>query len=166
MRPIGWWGSKVRQFRSHVRARVSPAERAGLGAWLTGPEAALFDGMHVADRRHGLDVVATLRADGVAERDVLVAGLLHDAAKGRDVGVWPRVAWSLGEAFGPWVVAIARRLPGFGPALDRLRDHAALSARLAAEAGCSERTVALIRDQASPTDRDFGELLRLADEAN
>ena len=166
MRPIGWWGSKVRQFRAYVRARVTPGERAELETWLTGPEIALFERMHLADQRHGLDVVATLRADGVGERDVLVAGLLHDAGKGRQVGLWPRVAWSLGEALGPWVMAVPRHLPGFGPALDRLRDHAALSAALAAEAGCTERTVALIRDQAAPTDRDFGELLRLADEAN
>jgi hypothetical protein len=122
--------------------------------------------MHVADRRHGLDVVATLRAESVADRDVLVAGLLHDAGKGPGVGLWPRVAWSLGEASGPWVVSIARILPGFGRALDRLRDHADLSAQIAADAGCSPRTVALIRNQANPHDPEYGELLRLADEAN
>jgi hypothetical protein len=122
--------------------------------------------MHVADRRHGLDVVATLRAEGVDDRDVLVAGLLHDAGKGPGVGLWPRVAWSLGEVFGPWVVSVARILPGFGPALDRLRDHAEISAQIAAAAGCSPRTVALIRDQSSPRDPEYGELLRLADEAN
>jgi hypothetical protein len=37
---------------------------------------------------------------------------------------------------------------------------------MAADAGCSARTVALIRDQDAPTDPEFGELLRLADEAN
>jgi hypothetical protein len=129
-------------------------------------ELAAFDAMHVADRRHGLDVVATLRAEGVDDREVLVAGLLHDAGKGPGVGLWPRVAWSLGEAFGPWVVSVARIVPGFGRALDRLRDHAELSAHIAAVAGCSPRTVALIRDQASPRDPEYGELLRLADEAN
>jgi hypothetical protein len=121
--------------------------------------------MHVADRRHGLDVVATLRAEGVADRDVLVAGLLHDCGKG-DTGVLPRVAWSLGEAFGGRLVAIARPLPGFGPALDRLRDHAELSATLAAGAGCAPRTVELIRYQDVPRDPEFGVLLKLADEAN
>ena len=82
------WGSKVRQFRSHLGARVRPDERAALAGWLTPGQLALFDGMHVADRRHGLDVVATL----VGRRDrpeLLLAGLLHDCAKGPTVGVLP-----------------------------------------------------------------------------
>jgi hypothetical protein len=133
--------------------------------WLSPPQLALFDSMHVADRRHGLDVVASLRADGVTEPDVLVAGLLHDAGKG-DTGVWPRVAYSLGQHYGTWVWTISARLPGFGAALERLRTHAVTSAGLAGAAGCSARTVALIRDQETPTDPEFGELLRLADEAN
>lgn len=166
MRGLAWWATKVRQFGSHVRARVAPDERRELGAWLAPAELALFDSMHVADRRHGLDVVVTLRREGVDDREVLVAGLLHDAGKGPGVGLPARVAWSLGEALGPGATMAARRLPGFGPALDRLRDHAELSARLAAEAGCSERTVALIHGRAAPTDARYGELLRLADEAN
>ena len=44
--------------------------------------------------------------------------------------------------------------------------HAATSADLALAAGCTDRTVALIRDQDAPRDAEFGELLRLADEAN
>ena len=162
---LGWWASKVRQFRAHVRATVSPAERATLTTWLTPPQLAVFDALPVADRRHGLDVVARLRAEAVSETDVLVAGLLHDAGKGRGVGLWPRVAWSLGEAWGPWVVRVAGRLPGFGPALDRIRDHAELSASIAAAAGCSARTVDLIRYQAEPRDPGAGVLLKRADEA-
>ncbi len=61
---------------------------------------------------------------------------------------------------------MARRLPGFGRALERLRTHAATSAELAAAAGCAPRTVELIRFQDAPVDPEFGELLRLADEAN
>ena len=78
-----WWATKVRQTRSHLRAKVLPAERSDLGAWLTPAQLALFDTMHVADRRHGLDVAATLRADGVTDPDVLLAGVLHDAGKGQ-----------------------------------------------------------------------------------
>ena len=72
-----WWVSRVRQFRSHLRAGVAPHERAALAAWMSPDQLALFDSMHVADRRHGLDVAASLRADGVAEPDVLLAGLLE-----------------------------------------------------------------------------------------
>lgn len=160
------WGSKVRQFRTHLGARVRPDERADLAAWLTSAQLELFDGMHVADRRHGLDVVATLRSAGTTDVELLLAGLLHDCAKGPTVGVLPRVAWSLGEAWGPWVVKVARRLSGFGGALDRLSDHAELSARMALAAGCSARTAELIRHQADPREPAAGELLRLADEAN
>ena len=51
-----WWAAKIRRFRAHVRARVSVDERQGIEGWTTGPQRALFDSMHVADRRHGLDV--------------------------------------------------------------------------------------------------------------
>ena len=160
-----WWASKVRQFRVHLVARVSAGERAGLADWTTDAQRRLFDQMHVADRRHGLDVVATLRERGVTDPDVLLAGLLHDAGKGR-TGVWPRVAYSLGQAWGPWVWRVAARVPGLADPLVRLRTHAATSALLASAAGCSERTVSLIRHQDAPRDPVFGELLRLADEAN
>ena len=160
-----WWASKVRQFRSHLRASVGPGERAGLVTWTTSAQLALFDRMHVADQRHGLDVVASLRAEGVTEPDLLVAGLIHDAGKGQ-TGVLPRVAYSLGQRYGTWIWRVAAILPGFGPALARLRTHAETSAAMAAGAGCSHRTVALIRDQDAPTDPEFGELLRLTDEAN
>ena len=160
-----WWACKVRQFRAHLRARVRPEERAALATWLSPPQLALFDSMHRADRRHGLDVAATLRAGGVTDPEVLIAGLLHDAGKG-DTGIWPRVAYSLGQAYGAWVWRVAGVLPGFGRAIERLRVHAERSAELAAEAGASPRTVELIRHQEAPIDPDAGRLLLLADEAN
>jgi hypothetical protein len=162
---VSWWANKVRQFRSHLRARVAAGEREALDGWLTQPQLALFDSMHIADRRHGLDVVATLRTDGVADPDVLVAGLLHDAGKG-DTGVLPRVAFSLGQRYGSWAWKVATVVPGWGAAIRRLERHAESSASLAEAAGCSPRTVALIRFQDEPRDPEFGELLRLADEAN
>src|SRR6476620_4084192 len=152
-----FWASKTRQFRAHLRARVAPQERAALSAWLSPAQVTLFDSMHVADRRHGLDVVASLRAEGVTETDVLVAGLLHDAGKG-DTGVWPRVTYSLGERYGTWILRGAALVPGVGAALERLRTHAETSALLAAAAGCTARTVELIRHQDAPDDPEFGEL--------
>ena len=160
-----WWAARIRQLRAHLRARVGEEERHALDAWTTVAERELFDSMHLADRRHGLDVVATLRADGVTDPEVLLAGLIHDAAKG-DIGVLPRVAQSLAQAYGGWIVRTALVVPGMAPALERLRTHAEASAQLAAAAGCSSRTVELIRWQEAPRDPDFGERLRLADEAN
>jgi hypothetical protein len=144
---------------------VAGQERTALATWITPPQLALFDSMHVADRRHGLDVVASLRAEGVGEPDVLLAGLLHDAGKG-DTGVWPRVCFALAGSYGQWVLTGTRWLPGFAAALERLRTHAETSAELAAGAGCPARTVELIRFQDAPIDPEYGELLRLADEAN
>src|SRR5688572_7082580 len=160
-----WWASRARQFRAHLRASVGPAERSELEAWLTDPQLALFDDMHVADRRHGLDVVATLRAEGVTDPEVMLAGLLHDAGKGH-TGVWPRVVYSLGQAYGHWTWRVARVLPAVAVGLTRLRDHAETSAALALAAGCTPRTVELIRHQEAPIDPDVGQLLKLADEAN
>lgn len=165
---LGWWASRARQFRAHVRAKVSPAERAALATWLSPAQLAVFDGMPVADRRHGLDVVARLRAaavtDVAGDEELLIAGLLHDAGKGPSVGLWPRVAWSLGQAWGPWVVRWAGHLPGFRAALERIRGHAEVSAEVAAAAGCSLRTVELIRYQAEPRDPLAGARLKRADE--
>ncbi len=144
---------------------MAPLERAELAAWLSPAQLGLFDTMPAADRRHGLDVVATLRSSGAPDPDLLLAGLLHDAGKGPTVGLWHRVAWSLGERYGSWVWRLVRPLPGFATALERMRDHAEHSAELAREAGCSPRTVELIRHQAAPEDGD-GAVLRLADEAN
>jgi hypothetical protein len=160
-----FWGSKVRQFRAHRRARVSDPERAALRTWLTRDQLALFDSMHVADQRHGLDVVETLRAGGGHDPELLLAGLVHDAGKG-DTGLWPRVAHSLGQRYGLWVWRVAGVLPGFAAALEGLRDHADTSARLAVAAGCPARTVDLIRHQDAPQDGDAGKRLWLADEAN
>jgi hypothetical protein len=144
---------------------VRPGERQALAAWLRPPELELFDSMHVADRRHGLDVVAVLRRSGVTDRDVLVAGLLHDCAKG-DTGAGPRIAWSLGEVLGPGVVRVARLVPGWSPALDRLRDHAEASAVLVARAGLPAWAADLVRYQSEPRDAHYGVLLHFADEAS
>lgn len=162
---LAWWSGKVRRFRSFLAARVTESERESLTAWLTPAQLAVFDRMVVADQRHGLDVTAALRAEGISETDVLIAGLLHDAGKG-SVGVVARIVHSLGQAYGPFIPRVAGRLPGMTEALSRLAAHAELSAQIAEVAGCSPRTVELIRWQEDPRDLEFGEQLRLADEAN
>ena len=158
-----WWG-KARQLRDHLLARVTPGERRSLAAWARPAELGIFDTMHVADRRHGLDVVAHLRRAGVTDRDVLAAGLLHDCAKG-DTGAGPRVAWSLGEAFGPRVHAAAARVPGWRAPMDRLRHHAEASAVALEAIGLPARAVALVREQDAPSDPEYGRRFHAADEA-
>ena len=167
MRPgsVAWWLTKMRQTKRHLLARVSPWERDAVAAWLRPEELALYDGMHVADRRHGLDVTAALREAGETDREVLIAGLLHDAGKG-DTGMLPRILHALLQARITWPSYALGWLPGMRGALTRLRDHAETSATLAEVAGCSARTVELIRWQDDPQDPEAGERLRLADEAN
>lgn len=160
-----WWLAKVRQTKRHLLAAVSPRERDAIREWVTPAQLAVFDTMHVADRRHGLDVVAALRAAGERDPEVLLAGLLHDAGKG-DAGLVPRVAYSLGQAGLGWLATPVRMWPGMRLTLDRLRDHPDASARLAEAAGCAARTVELIRWQDEPRDPEAGERLRLADEAS
>jgi hypothetical protein len=162
---VGWWTTKVRQAGRHVAGRVSDSERSELEAWLSQPQLALFETMHRADQRHGLDVAALLRADGHRDPELLLAALLHDCSKGRSVRLPHRVAWSLGERYGERVHDLLALLPGFGSAFERLRRHAEDSARLARQAGCSERTAELIRHQSAPLDPDAGVALHLADEA-
>jgi hypothetical protein len=157
--------TQVRQTKGHLLARVSPRERDAVAAWLSPAQLAVYDGMHLADRRHGLDVVAALRTAGESDPEVLLAGLLHDAGKG-DTGMLPRIVHALGQARITWPALAVGWLPGMRAALSRLRDHAETSARLAEEAGCTVRTVELIRWQDEPRDPEAGERLRLADEAN
>ena len=131
-----WWASKVRQFRTHLRARVTPEERAALATWTTAPQLALFDSMHVADRRHGLDVVASLRADGV-DRTGRPAGR---PAPRRRQGRHRRLAAGrlvAREAYGAWVWRARVSCPASAPRSSASATHAETSARLAAAAGCS-----------------------------
>jgi hypothetical protein len=118
-----------------------------------------------ADQRHGLDVLRALQTRGVIDRDLLVAGLLHDCGKGRRVRLVHRVVWSLGQRYGEWIWRLWSFVPTFKYGLRQMRDHAELSALLADQAGCSRRTIELIRRQENPVDEE-GEMLQAADEAS
>lgn len=143
---------------------MSAAEQAEVAALLTQTELALFEAMPRADRRHGLDVAAALRRAGHGDdRELILAGILHDAGKGPSVRLWHRVAWSLGQRYGRWVVSGAAFVPGARAVFDRLDQHARISAELARAAGAPARTVALIGAQGDPHD-PAARALHLADE--
>ena len=161
-----WWAGKARQLLRHLFGRVKPAERVALRAWLSTTQLALFERMHRADQRHGLDVVAELRRQGHDEPELLLAGLLHDCGKDRSVGLWHRVGWSLGQRYGPAVRRWWTLLPGFERAFANLDQHAQRSALLCLEAGCGERVAELVRRQDEQSDDRQVQALRLADEAS
>ncbi|HEX6475339.1 MAG TPA: hypothetical protein VF114_09690 [Candidatus Limnocylindria bacterium] len=159
---------RVEQFFGHVRASVSPAEMAMARGAL--PEAAwpLFAAMPVADRRHALDVMARLTASGVDDADVIVAALLHDAAKGHRMRLWHRVAGVLLDAVAP---SQLRRLASPDARSWRYPfylylHHSELSAEAAAAAGCSGRAAGFIRGVADEPDASLLAALAIADEAS
>jgi len=159
---------RVGQLVSHLTARVSPDEAARARRILPASAWSLFDAMPVADRRHGLDVARRLLEAGIDDGDVLGAALLHDAGKGRRLRLWHRIGGVLLAAVSP---RLLQRLADPDPASSGYPwylfvHHEVLSARLAREAGLSERAAAFIRGESSPTDASLAAALGRADDAS
>ena len=157
---------RSRQFFGSVRPRVDAALRDEAFRLLSEPQRALFASMTLRDQQHCLAVYQRLWPLDEQDADLLVAALLHDCGKGR-VALWHRVAHVLLAATAPRAldrVARAGDGPSWREALYRLRHHPQIGARLAAGAGCSPATVALIRDDAAASG-DRLAALHAADEA-
>ena len=163
-----WWASKARQFRAHLRASVAPGERAALAAWITpAPARSCSTRCMSPTGATGSTWSRRCARRASTEPDVLVAGLLHDAGQGRHGRLAAGRLHARASATAPGSGGVARRPARVrGPRSSGCATHAETSAVLAAAAGCSPRTVELIRHQDAPIDPEFGELLRLADEAN
>lgn len=151
---------RVGQFVAHVRAGVAPEEEAFARRTLPAPAWTVFAAMPVADRRHALDVAGRLVGEGHDSPDLLAAALLHDAAKGRRMRLWHRVAGVLLEALAP---SLLRRLADAEPTSWRhpfwlYLHHGPMSAELAERAGCTPATARLIRG--APDGEPEAQLLR------
>ena len=159
---------RVEQFLGHLRAGVGADEVARAHALLTADARSLFDGMPVADRRHALDVVDRLIERRQEEPDLLAAALLHDVAKGHRMRLWHRVGGVLLEAAAPRLLArlASPERRSWRYPFHLYLHHAALSADAAARAGCSPRTVALIRGSTDRADASLAAALAAADEAS
>jgi hypothetical protein len=159
---------RVGQALAHVRARVDPAERSLAVRVLPARALDVFDAMPVVDRRHGLDVAGKLVDSGVDDPDVLAAALLHDAAKGRHMRLWHRVASVLLDAVAPRQLArLASADPGsWRHPFHLYLHHEAMSADLAVAVGCSERVGQLIRGDATGADALLQRALKVADDAS
>ena len=102
-------------------------------------QTARYLGSAGADDRHATETARILRQLG-ADEELVVAGLLHDAAKPAHTLLWHRIAGVL-LGFTPLVRA---RLARGDSTFARYLDHARRGAEIAREDGASERVVRLI----------------------
>jgi putative nucleotidyltransferase with HDIG domain len=102
-------------------------------------QTARYVGASGADDRHATETARILRHLG-ADEELVVAGILHDAAKPPNTLLWHRVAGVLLD-FTPRVRA---RLASGNSTFARYLDHARRGAELARDDGASDRVVRLI----------------------
>ncbi len=114
---------------------------------------ALFTRMQPSEQAHSLQVYRKLKQAGETHPGLLAAALLHDAGKSLyPLSIWQRVLIVLVRAFLPeqvkrWgsVPVVDQKTPAWQLPLIVSEQHPAWGADLAAAAGASPLTVALIR---------------------
>lgn len=137
---------RVRQFALALGAGLSRQNTDGLDEQLTPAQLELFHSMSSMDQHHCLSVFRALGETGAAETSLLEAALLHDV--GKTVGpvlVWHRVLAVLTKALAPQLWERIEGEPGtWAYPLYVHREHHALGAEMAREAGSSDEVVWLI----------------------
>ncbi len=145
--PRIWYRST--QFFSTLWAPFLPVDVAYAAAHLTPGLMALFRRMSRVEQHHGIAVCRTLESQGYQDTDLLTAALLHDVGKiTAPPRLWERVIVVLAEHFLParserWAQEKTPR--GWHRGFVIRRMHPVWGAELAAQAGASPCTVALIR---------------------
>lgn len=152
---------RVRQFWRGLRATVTPADQQRVARALPPAASPLFTQMPVDAQRHSLNVLDSL-GDAGKQPDLAVAALLHDCGKVA-LGLWLRGPLVLLEMFLPQLTARwamsppltgiaggAKLLQGWRYALYVQREHPAIGATWAAEAGCSPLSCWLIAHHQTP----------------
>ena len=148
---------RVRQFFGALTARTDEDDEQIVTRLLTLPQRDLFRRMAPNDQRHSINVCTTLRDIGESNPDLLVAALLHDVGKasGR-IWLWQRTLIVLLQRRAPrlldWLArgSFQTSAPWWRRGFVVNRLHTDLSARWAAEAGCSPTTITLIRRHQEP----------------
>jgi hypothetical protein len=154
---------RTRQVYKALRPRITEDELASVSGVLSDSLAGLFFAMEERDQRHGLEVASRLREQGVTDRDLLAAALLHDCGKGA-VPVWLRVL----KVVSPRSVSrlADERAGGWRGSAYRLMAHGEIGSRLAESAGASARTARLIADRVEESEEPARALLHAADDAS
>src|SRR5438270_730680 len=138
-------GYRIRQFGRAVGARPRPDQLSAVRTRLTEPQWRLFRSMAPRDQWHAIETLRLLSGRGEPGTDLGLAALLHDAGKGY-IRLYDRVLYVLLARLPSLLRCLAAEDGAhWRAALFRSAGHANSGARLAQEAGASERAVWLIR---------------------
>ncbi|MBN1145768.1 MAG: HD domain-containing protein [Anaerolineales bacterium] len=150
---------RVVQFWRALTITPSPEELSQARQLLSPNLLALFLRLQASEQAHSLSVFRRLREHHETNPDLLAAALLHDVGKSRfPLRLWERVEIVLGRKLCPerakrWGQAEAR---GWRRPFVIAEQHAAWGAEMAAGAGASAMTVALIGRHQEPRGRAAG----------
>jgi putative nucleotidyltransferase with HDIG domain len=160
---------RVEQFWRHSAGRVPVAEE-GRAAEVLGPILApLFQALPRNERRHGLDVLATVdRLEGRPDRLLRQAALLHDMGKTQaHLSVLDRSQAVFLRAVSPGLFRAYLRLrPGFARRYRLYRDHGAIGAQRLRDLGAGELAQIVAEHHERAPSHPLTSRLKLADERN
>lgn len=147
-----------------LKTTIEAEDAEAVRSLLTSTELELFLRMLPRDRKHSICVMRRLeQAEG--SKDLLVAALLHDIAKGRP-RVWDRALFAILESVS--LRLVDRLASSHGMRWRRvmwaLRHHAAAGAELLRRSGSSERVLKLVerhteRGRTGEVDRELARLI-------
>jgi len=160
---------RVEQFWRHSAGRIERVE-SDRALEVLGPVLyPAFAALPRNERRHGLDVLATVdRLEARPERLLRQAALLHDLGKARSgMSVLDRSQAVFLAAVSPALLRACLRLrPGFARRLARYRDHAAVGAQHLRQLGAAELADIVSEHHARRPAHPLTVRLQLADERN
>jgi len=145
---------RTRQFWHALGSAPSPDGIALACTLLTPPNQLIFNRMLRSEQAHSLRVLHALLDQREENKDLLIAALLHDVGKSRfPLHLWERVVIVLAKMICPgcvkrWgerVTGDERAPRGWRRAFIITEEHPAWGAEMAAESGCSQLTINLIR---------------------
>lgn len=154
---------RLRQFLRALEEQRAPVERGFVEAYLDERGRRLFYAMPPRDRVHAARTARLLLHAEGSDRDLVIAGLLHDVGKGEQQ-LWHRAGYVLLNATAPALLQrIARPGGDWRGAICRLRDHARRGAEMARSLGYGENVYRLIARHHSAANDARQQALQRAD---